>query len=50
LKRGREKAAEEAVGVMSERDMGFVALRRMHRGGDRMIAREGGRVSDLQNF
>jgi len=40
---------------MSGRDMGFVALRRMHGGGYRMIAMEGereggGRVSDLQNF
>ena len=30
---------------MSGRDMGFVALRRMHGGGDRMIAREGGKES-----
>ena len=38
------------MGVMSGRDIGFVALRRMHGGEDRMIAREGGRVSDLQSF
>lgn len=32
---------------MSGRDMGFVALRRMHGGGDRMIAREGGREGEF---
>ena len=33
--------------MVSGRDMGFVALRRMHGGGDRMIAREGGREGEF---
>jgi len=35
---------------MTGRDMGFVALRRMHAGGDRMIAREGGREGGRESF
>src|SRR6218665_1189834 len=39
-----------ALRRMHGQDIGFVALRRMHGGGDRMIARAGGRTSDLQTF